>query len=153
MLWEEEDAAAAWNQRSAWQHPREGTGMADNEFNALCDAHGFSAVARGDFPLVPRDMFKAFADAAVLAERERSAWQPIETAPRDGTWVRLAGGKCDFSEESDNKGREVTGRWTTDLYHKPGGNWQFAYYDEGFHGEYKNPTHWQPLPSPPPITP
>ena len=146
-------AATAWNQRSAWQHPREGTGMADNEFNALCDAHGFSAVARGDFPLVPRDMFKAFADAAVLAERERSAWQPIETAPRDGTWVRLAGGKCDFSEESDNKGREVTGQWTTDLYHKPGGNWQFAYYDEGFHGEYKNPTHWQPLPSSPPITP
>ena len=68
-----EQAAAAWNQRSAWQHPREGTEIADNEFNALCDAHGFSAVARGELPLVPRNLLKALVDAAVLAERERSA--------------------------------------------------------------------------------
>ena len=66
-------AAAAWNQRSAWQHPREGTEMTDNEFNALCDAHGFSAVARNEFPLVPRNLLKALVDAAALAERARSA--------------------------------------------------------------------------------
>ena len=90
---------------------------------------------------------------AAAAWNQRSAWQPIETAPRDGTWVLLAGGECDLVEESRNKGRVVTGRWTTEFYHKPDGNWQFAYYDAGFYGEYKDPTHWQPLPSPPPITP
>ena len=89
-------------------------------------------------------------EQAAAAWNQRSAWQPIETAPRDGTWVRLAGGECEFNEESDNKGREVTGRWTTE-FNQP--CWQFAYYDGGYYGEYENPTHWQPLASPPPITP
>jgi Lar family restriction alleviation protein len=104
MLWEEEDAAAAWNQRSAWQ--------------------------------------------------------PIETAPKDGTWVLLAGGECESNEESNNKERVVTAQWTTEFrssVRSPLGNefgrWQFAWYDDGFYGEYENPTHWQHLPSPPPITP
>ena len=70
-------------------------------------------------------------------------WQPIETAPRDGTWVLLSGGECEFNEESDNKGRAVTARWTTEF-----SRWLFAYYDSGVYGEYENPTHWQPLLSP-----
>ena len=89
-----------------------------------------------------------------------NAWQPIETAPRDGTWVLLAGGECEFHEESDNKGRVVTGRWTIefrsntrDPLDEEFGCWQFAWYDSGVYGEYENPTHWQPLPSPPPMTP
>jgi hypothetical protein len=83
-------------------------------------------------------------------------WQPIETAPRDGTWVLLAGGECEFNEESDNRGRVVTAQWTTEYRSKAGdrriddfGRWEFAYYDSGFYGEYENPTFWQPLPSPP----
>ena len=76
-----QSAVDCWNQRSAWQHPKEGTKMTDNEFNALCDAHGFSAVARGELPLVPRNLLKALVDAAVLAERERSAGQHLPSAP------------------------------------------------------------------------
>ena len=127
-------AAAAWNQRSAWQHPREGTEMADNEFNALCDAHGFSAVARGEFPLVPRNLLKALVDAAVLAERELSAWQPIETAPRDGTEILVWNG----SE------RQIL--WWSD----PLNGWTF---NDEWEVLEDLLTHWQPLPSPPPITP
>ena len=106
--------------------------MDDNEFNALCDAHGFSAVARNDFPLVSRNMFKAFADAVVVAERERSAWQPIETAPRDGTAVLVGrvyeDGKVEYAVACN---------------YNDGLGWS----DMGAL------THWQPLPSPPPITP
>jgi len=92
-------------------------------------------------------------DKAIVAWNQRNTWQPIETAPRDGTWVLLAGGECEFNEESDSKGRAVTARWTTEFSCRDtSGRWQFAYYDSGVYGEYENPTHWQPLPSPP-ITP
>jgi hypothetical protein len=86
--------------------------------------------------------------AALPAQGEvGSTWQPIETAPRDGTWVLLAGGECEFNEESDNKGRAVTARWTTEFSCRDtSGRWQFAYYDSGVYGEYENPTHWQPRP-------
>jgi hypothetical protein len=87
-------------------------------------------------------------------------WRPIETAPRDGTWVLLAGGECESNEESDSRGRVVTGQWTTEYRSNAGdrriddfGRWEFAYYDSGFYGEYENPTHWQPLPQPPPQHP
>jgi hypothetical protein len=78
------------------------------------------------------------------------AWQPIETAPRDGTWLLLAGGECDYDESSDNKGRIVSAQWTTKRNSSTAkGHWQFAWYDGGYYGEYENPTHWMPLPAPP----
>ena len=80
-----------------------------------------------------------------------SDWQPIETAPRDGTYVLLAGGNCK-GDEDDNDGRQVVAQWTnylnchTDTNY---GKWQFAWYDGGYFGEYVKPTHWMPLPDPP----
>ena len=44
--------------------------MNDEQFDALCEANSFGAVARGDFQLVPRALLKALVDAAVAAERE-----------------------------------------------------------------------------------
>ena len=120
---------------SAWQHPKEGTKMTDNEFNALCDAHGFSAVARGELPLVPRNLLKALVDAAVLAERELSAWQPIETAPRDGTEI-LAW---------DGIGMKFAWRYED--------RWIYDIEMESPYLTLWHPTHWQPLPSTPPVTP
>lgn len=80
-----------------------------------------------------------------------SAWQPIETAPRDGSWVLLAGGTC-ASDEGDNSGRPVSGQWTSYLNGTTApeyGRWQFAWYDGGYYGEYLDPTHWMPLPPEP----
>jgi len=78
------------------------------------------------------------------------AWQPIATAPRDGTWVLLAGGECDYDEESDAKTRPVVGQWSNYRNGSQiGWHWQFAWYDGGYYGEYENPTHWMPLPAQP----
>lgn len=56
-------------------------------------------------------------------------WQPIETAPRDGTWLLVAG--------PDRTGaRRMVCRWMADR------QWESA--DDG-HGAYINPTHWMPL--------
>jgi len=69
-------------------------------------------------------------------------WQPIETAPKDETWVLLYGehGGADYSPHMD-VAQYAHGGWIT--YHL----------DE--HAEPKSPTctptHWQPLPERPGI--
>ena len=61
-------------------------------------------------------------------------WQPIETAPRDGTYILL------FGRHSRRGGLiQITARWG-------GGDWESA--DDGY-GAYIIPTHWMPLPDPP----
>ena len=67
-----------------------------------------------------------------------SEWQPIETAPKDGTYILVYG-----PEE-----------WDMVLWHPYWGDcgaWcrvQTADYDND-NREVRNPTHWQPLPPPP----
>ncbi len=76
-----------------------------------------------------------------------SEWQPIESAPKDGTWILLGGGRTD---DEDDARTIAVGQWTNYLN---GGttswHWQFAWYDGGYYGAYNNPTHWMPLPEPP----
>lgn len=71
-----------------------------------------------------------------------SEWQPIETAPRDGSWVLLTGGDIDYGWDGENKPPLVVGQYVN-------GGWQFAWYDSGHYGEYKHPSHWMPLPATP----
>jgi hypothetical protein len=55
-------------------------------------------------------------------------WQPIETAPRDGTEILVWGG-----------GHDVASVW-----------WQDGDEDVWFNGDViVHPTHWMPLPKPP----
>lgn len=65
------------------------------------------------------------------------AWQPIETAPKDGTeflaWVHTAAG-----------GRVATVQWLD-------GQWVESYDLAGWMPEY-GPTHWRPLPDPPALS-
>ena len=60
-----------------------------------------------------------------------SGWQPIETAPKDGTVVLLLG----------RSGRHADGFFEPKAYNGIG-VWVWPY----VHAE---PTHWQPLPEPP----
>ena len=70
-----------------------------------------------------------------------SEWQPIETAPKDGTRVVL------FQPKNDGKGYIACASW--DSY------WQWVERGADYATELTgvgelHPTHWQPLPEPPP---
>jgi Protein of unknown function (DUF551) len=70
------------------------------------------------------------------------SWQPIETAPKDKSWVLLSGGQIGYGWYEQEFPPAVVAQYA-------GKSWQFAWYDSGFYGEYLDPTHWMPLPEPP----
>jgi hypothetical protein len=81
------------------------------------------------------------------------SWQPIETAPLDGTNILVWGGRPDnYSNElkldddtweySWPEPRVVTAQYIND-------RWWYCEYDSGVYGEYLNPIHWMPAPTPP----
>jgi len=86
-------------------------------------------------------------------------WRPIETAPKDGTWVRLYRPKTDFGVWD----RAITGRWSEV---DAAWVWPCETFDEydgldradgliengGFWEDGENFTHWMPLPDPPAMT-
>jgi hypothetical protein len=74
---------------------------------------------------------------------------PIETAPKDGTFVLLFGGRTDEEAEHDvteaECTRPVVAKWeANDGY--AGGGWVFAAWECGWRSSYENPTHWMELP-------
>lgn len=81
-----------------------------------------------------------------------SEWQPIETAPKDGTWVHLTGGAHCY-HDWDCPGPPpavVSAQWSTrELSREVPGRWMAAWYDGGIYGAYYRPTHWRPLLEPP----
>ena len=78
-------------------------------------------------------------------------WQPIETAPRDGTWVLIAGGRTtedDYNSTGVLTTRPVTAFWSEPLWEEDA-EWAFCFWDGDWREGYLNPTHWMPLPQPP----
>lgn len=70
-----------------------------------------------------------------------TTWQPIETAPRDGTAILGCQGWC-IEVTAFVKGTESYQRKEA---------WVVANDDEGYAQDFK-PTHWMPLPNPnPPV--
>lgn len=77
---------------------------------------------------------------SLLALRDR--WQPIETAPKDGTRILLV----------DERGGVFIGHWSDEATFgrfetKPG--WQIFDCEDDFYSWRRVPTHWRPLPAPP----
>lgn len=79
---------------------------------------------------------------------DRSGWQPIETAPTDGTEVDLYG--LDWGgyarRVAGAKWGEIDGKWCWAVYdvrQGEGGDWCI---------DLKTPTHWMPVPPPPQMT-
>jgi hypothetical protein len=83
-------------------------------------------------------------------------WQPIKTAPKDGTAVLV----WDAPEGALTVGWEVAkylakdgysvGRMTTDLYNSGIMGWvRAAPHHTRLYYKLSNPTHWMPLPEPP----
>ncbi len=82
-------------------------------------------------------------------------WQPIETAPKDGTPILLGGGHfvCEVRGSYDEPVRHaaVAAWWkgTIQGHHKDGG-WLIASKDCCYYFVvYEKPTKWMPLPEPP----
>ena len=74
----------------------------------------------------------------IQAELQRlTTWQPIETAPRDGTAILGCQGWC-IEVTAYHKG--------TKPYHRKEA-WVVANDDEGYAQDFQ-PTHWMPLPNP-----
>ncbi len=68
-------------------------------------------------------------------------WQPIETAPRDGTRILATDGV-----EVSTTHWEDCWACHAEIAHGPGDDGGWTIYD---HHEEWNPTHWMPLPPPP----
>ena len=84
---------------------------------------------------LPESYWEPLRQSAVDCWNQRSAWQPIETAPRDGTEI-LAW---------DGIGMKFAWRYED--------RWIYDIEMESPYLTLWHPTHWQPLPSPPPVTP
>ena len=76
-----------------------------------------------------------------------SEWQPIETAPTDGSNVLC--GHFVFSPADNGN----VAMWIAETYCSVEGKWQLSGFDDSINlsrrGRYKPPTHWMPLPAPP----
>ena len=107
----------------------------------LCDPNnGIGALSMADLVETPmsvmRQGYAAHEEITRLrAEVERlraeAEWQPIETAPKDGTRILVASKMGGVYLVSWWKGKR-TARW-----------------DNGARPLYSTPTHWHPLPAPP----
>lgn len=98
-----------------------------------CD-HGFSRIISGEVA----EAAVRFALQSIPAPQ--GSWQPISTAPRDGTWFLAQGDGRGLSGDFENCTFVCT--WEDDLGGYTG--WQSV------PGDYPaQPTHWMPLPNPP----
>lgn len=96
------------------------------------------------------------------AEAERDGWQPIKTAPKDGTHILLYAGPQTFRGELVGP-RLTYGYWLIEEHGEYlgdcGGECRCPEYgdtpepfwmsEDGGFTEENPPTHWRPLPSPP----
>ena len=74
---------------------------------------------------------------AAIAAAEAAGWEPIETAPKDGTPVDL------WCQGQFRSGRE------TDCWFSDGKWWQYNDLGQDCRDEVDNATHWRPVPEPP----
>lgn len=131
-------AACGWKSCSGCLETSEGQLCGDYPYSDLFKAHvGFGCSDCGGLGVVWEYYSKSCIDemqrelkTAEPAQREQ--WQPIETAPKDGTYVLLY---CDYY----GIGRCVWDDWR--------GVWRS---DDPNHGiGFPQPTHWMPLPAAP----
>lgn len=142
--------------------------MTDNEVKAVAEVLFpiFCEAVTGRAPKVTyrtalpedREFTEELARAAIskLDEMRGDGWQPIKTAPKDGTAILLAGGahdEADSMRDCGLFGSPVVACWQPQRptsYSSATGYWLYGLAEAGYRSvEYKNPTHWMPLPPPP----
>lgn len=77
-------------------------------------------------------------------KEEASMWQPIDTAPKDGTWIIVSGdGRVEPACWEQRKDDDGHSGWCA-----AGSSYGGVLYDIHYELEF-NPTHWMPLPPAP----
>ena len=97
-------------------------------------SYAANIAAADDMPHLPKTV-QAMRNAASLLSRWPGVWRPIETAPKDGTWVKVYWPTMPISWS-----------YPSAFNHDDGYGWLMPAnldYGEIF------PTHWSPLPEPP----
>ena len=93
------------------------------------------AVIRIDLPSQEVKAAIERATREAIGRHTTAGWQPIETAPKDGTYILLIGTQAGLPDKRWIA--PVTGHWSTNR----------TWHCDSFN--LNNPTHWMPLPEPP----
>lgn len=101
---------------------------------------------KGEFYPCKPDIFAATYEDAAIALMRGQSWQPIETAPKDGSPILIfhpEGGVCEGFCPGEGFGWHVMDGTNTYIGQKSGKSLP------SLTTYMTPPTHWQPLPSPP----
>jgi len=95
---------------------------------------------RNSNPGMAQEVLRFAAMVIAAHEAAKPGWQPIETAPKDGTNVLLL----------NDKGNMAAGLWLDGVL---GSGWflRGGNKPDYFFNNHRGPTHWMPLPPPPVI--
>jgi hypothetical protein len=85
----------------------------------------------------------AWPAGSVSPEAVRDGWQPIATAPKDGTWIAAW---CNYPSDWSRAPWVSVVRWSADTMPSYPPHWY------GLPNSDYQPTHWMPLPEPPGAT-
>ena len=132
------------------KRPEDGVG--DWTALASCESYEPKNKANADFIAAARTLLPDLANR-LEAARKAIEWQPIETAPRDGTvflgyseeWIDADFCPDGIRECFLNGGPGPDGIWTSAKWDNCNDTW--------WPDEETKPTHWMPLPTPPALPP
>jgi len=118
-----------------------GCGDIEEKFNAWCVKWGFQPNAD-----LERGFHAGYQAALTTQQAQSGEWLLIETAPKDGTKIRLRGGELEWEHDVPKGGIYNYKEPYTDVIARfEEGYYWYACENVGVGAEVLSPTHWMPL--------